>query len=299
MIKKGFLLVVLIGSILTGFAQNGTIKGHVKDAKTGEALVGTTVFIEGTTIGTITDFDGNYLLPNAPAGTHTLVCSFISYETVKKDDITVQPGNNKVVDFELGEASIAVEEVNVVVKVNRESENILLLDQKKASVIKESIGAKRLSALGVSDAAAATTKITGVTKNEGSGDVYIRGLGDRYLSTTMNGLPIPSDDVEKKNIDLNLFSTEIIESVGINKTFSVDAYGDQSSGTVNINSKTDSEKITIGISSGSNTTIISDGRFGNYKATQNYADINNFGVYDKPYSTVDAIKPTKLEHPEK
>ena len=47
----------------------------------------------------------------------------------------------------------------------------------------------------------ATTKISGVTQSEGSGDIYIRGLGDRYLSTTMNGLPIPSNDVNNKNIN--------------------------------------------------------------------------------------------------
>ncbi|NJM15681.1 MAG: hypothetical protein HC896_10205 [Bacteroidales bacterium] len=50
----------------------------------------------------------------------------------------------------------------------------------------------------MSDASTATTKITGVTKSEASGDVYVRGLGDRYLITTMNGLPIPSDNTEKK-----------------------------------------------------------------------------------------------------
>ena len=58
-----------------------------------------------------------------------------------------------------------------------------------------------------SDAASATTKISGVAKSEGSGDIYIRGLGDRYLSTTMNGLPIPSDDVSNKNVNLSLFNT--------------------------------------------------------------------------------------------
>ena len=89
----------------------------------------------------------------------------------------------------------------------------------------------------MSSAANATTKISGVTQSEGSGEIYIRGLGDRYLSTTMNGLPIPSDDVQNKNIDLGLFSTNIIQNVSIGKTYDIASYGDQASGTVDVASK--------------------------------------------------------------
>ena len=53
-----------------------------------------------------------------------------------------------------------------------------------------------------------------------TGDVFVRGLGDRYLYTTLNGLPIPSDDIEKKNIDLGLFTTRLLESIDVSKTTS-------------------------------------------------------------------------------
>jgi outer membrane receptor protein involved in Fe transport len=105
----------------------------------------------------------------------------------------------------------------------------------------------------------------------------------------MNGLPIPSDDVEKKNIDLNLFSTDVIQNVGINKTYDVAAYGDQSSGAVDIASKTSSDKIAIQLGVGANSNVVTDGIFGNFKTTQNWNDVS-FGFHKQKYSTVEAIK---------
>ncbi|NOU61561.1 TonB-dependent receptor [Marinifilum caeruleilacunae] len=286
---KQLLLVLFLSLSSFGlYAQKGSISGNVKDGKTGEALIGASVFVDGTTLGTVTDFDGNYTIPNVPAGTVTVKCSFISYETSSKENVSVSEGNSALVNFVMGESTVALEDVKVVAKANRESEVVLLIDQKKSIGIKQSIGAQELASQGVSDAAAAASKISGVTKNEGSGDVYVRGLGDRYLSTTMNGLPIPSDDVDKKNIDLNLFGTDIIKNIGINKTYSAGAYADQSSGNVDIVSKTLSEKITIGLGTKVNTNVLQSGVFDNFKTTQNFKDVS-FGFYDLPYQTVDAV----------
>lgn len=290
MMRKILLgLVLLLTIVLSANAQKATLQGIVIDEKTGETMVGAQVVLEGTTMGAMTDFDGNYVIKNITPGTYTILCKFISYDTGKIENVTLNAGDDKKFDFKLGEATIDVGEVNVVAKVNRESESMMILEQRDAEGIKESIGAKQLSNMGVSDAAAATTKISGVTKTEGSGDVYIRGLGDRYLSTTMNNLPIPSDDVSKKNINLGLFSTDIISNVGINKTYDVSTYADQASGNVNVVSKTVGEGITIGLSAGVNTSVLSDDKFGNFRATQNKNDIF-FGFYKQPYETVDAVQ---------
>lgn len=91
-----------------------------------------------------------------------------------------------------------------------------------------------MSKLGVSDAAGATTKISGISKTDGGGAVFVRGLGDRYLFTSLNGLPIPSDNIERKNINLNLFPTRLIESIDVSKTSSPNISADQASGNINI-----------------------------------------------------------------
>ncbi len=129
------------------------------------------------------------------------------------------------------------------------------LDQKKAVAIKQSIGAEELSRKGVGNAAAAVAKISGISKQQSSSDVYVRGLGDRYQNTTMNNLTLPSTDVNKKNIDLDLFGTDIIENISVSKAYTPSFYADFAAGNVNINSKeyTGTGFVNINVGSGVNS----------------------------------------------
>src|SRR5690606_4977757 len=134
------------------------------------------------------------------------------------------------------------------------------------------------------------TKISGISKTEGSGSLFVRGLGDRYLYTTLNGLPIPSDDIERKNIDLALFSTRLIQSVSVGKTTSARSSADQSSGNVDISSKilNGSELLSVSANTAINTTVASSGVFDNFKVTANKGDVTA-GFYFKDLDTRDAI----------
>ncbi|BAX80195.1 TonB-dependent receptor [Labilibaculum antarcticum] len=263
MIKQVFLVLVLSILSIGAFAQKGSATGNVKDGKTGETLIGASVYVDGTTIGTVTDFDGNYTLSNIPTGIVTLTCSFISYETLPKENITINEGNSVSIDFVLGSSTVELNDVKVFAKAKRESEVILLLDQKKSAVIKQSIGAQELANQGVSDAATAATKITGVTKQEGSKGLNVRGLGDRYNTTTLNGLPLPSNNAEFKNIDLELFSTDIIEFVDVQKVSLAKLSGDFAGANINIVSKVHSGDsfLKAGIKSGFNTSISDADKF--------------------------------------
>ncbi len=285
--KKLTLLLILFTATLS-YAQNtGSIVGKLTDKEfNNEPLAYANVLIKGTTTGTTSDFDGLYAFENLDPGSYTLVYSFVGYET---QEITAQVVAGKVTEINVPMAASAasLDEVVITTTTRRESEVALLLEQKKAVEIKESIGAERLSKIGVSDAAGATTKISGVAKSEGSGDIYIRGLGDRYLSTTMNGLSIPSDDVNNKNINLNLFSTDIIQNIGISKTYTTSGYADQASGTVDVVSKKYSKKgLSIGISSGLNTAVT--GLDGDFKKSIISDDVT-FGFHKKQFALVDLI----------
>ncbi|MBN1967897.1 MAG: TonB-dependent receptor [Candidatus Delongbacteria bacterium] len=279
-----FIAAVLFAISVSSFGQSERIKGTITDKKTGETLVGATVMIDGTTKGTITDFDGNYVIDNLEPGIYSITISYVSYNTIQKSGLVVTVGEETTYDTIMEEATTDLAEVKVVGKANRETEAVLLMEQKKAVVIKESIGVEQMSNMGVSNAAAATTKISGVTKTEGTGDIFVRGLGDRYISTTMNNLPIPSDNVDKKNIDLNLFSTDVISNVGISKTYDVSTYGDQTSGNINIVSKRMAKNNSVELATGLNYNIISENVFGDFKATQNMEDVT-LGFYQHPYKT--------------
>ena len=285
---KNFILITLLAfSCLMNAQDKGKLTGLLTDKETNnEPLPFANVLIKGTTIGTTTDFDGKYSI-QVPAGTHTVEFSFLGYKSVEKS-FTIKAGETLTISQLMSaEEGVALDDVVIKTTTSKEKESALLLKQKKANVIVESIGAERLTKTGVSNASNATTKISGVTKSEGTGDIYVRGLGDRYLSTTMNGLPIPSDNVDNKNINLSLFPTSIIENVGISKTYATSNYLDQASGNVNVETKGYRRKeFSVSVSGGSNTNVI--GQFGDFRRTIITNDVT-MGFHQKQFAVKDLI----------
>ncbi|MFK7782190.1 TonB-dependent receptor domain-containing protein [Psychroserpens sp.] len=233
-----FVLLTLLFFTSLGFAQDtGSIAGKMIDKEyNDEPLAFGNVLIKGTTTGTTSDFDGLYSFEELSPGTYVLVFSFIGYET-QEISAEVVAGEVTKLNVDMVASAASLDEVVIKTTTRKESEAALLLDQKKAVEIKQSIGAEELSRKGVSDAAGAVAKISGVSKQEGSSNVYVRGLGDRYQNTTLNGLSLPSNNINKKNIDLDLFSSDVIENVSISKAYSARFYADFSAGNVDISSK--------------------------------------------------------------
>lgn len=258
-IKPTSLLLLLFSTLSTiAFGQSGTIKGSIIDAITFETLIAAAVTIEGLPNATITDLDGNFMISNIPAGTHQLKCSYYFYETFVTDEIVVYVGDTTEVNIKLVPKSISLNDVGIVARANREAENILLLDQKKSLVAIQKIGAKELSRKGIGDAEAAVAKVSGISKQEGVKNVFIRGLEDRYNVTLLNGMPVPSEDPEYKNIALEIFGTDIIQNIGVNKVFSSRNGGDVAGAIIDINSKEMIEDYAFGvdISAGINTQAV-------------------------------------------
>ncbi|MBA6157080.1 TonB-dependent receptor [Tenacibaculum sp. S7007] len=261
---KKILFITLICLCNIVFAQDkGTVTGTLTDKEmNGEALPFANVFIKGTTIGGTTDMDGKYTL-NVPVGNQTIVFSFIGYQTIEKT-IEVKANQTLTINQELGaNEGVTLDEVQIKATVSKEKESALLLEQKKAVSIKTTIGAQELSKKGVSDVATAVTKATGISKQEGSNNVYVRGLGDRYNSTTLNGLPLPSNNPSKKNINLDIFSTGIVKLIDINKIYNNQIYGDFGGANINIASKEHTGKpyLEIGLGSGVNSRAAGQDHF--------------------------------------
>ncbi len=247
-------------------AQKGTVTGTLTDKDAHNAtLPFANAVIKGTGIGTTTDENGKYSLAIDP-GTYTLVFSFLGYENAEQQ-FTIVAGQTTTINQALGSGAYTLNDVVVqAAQANREKETALLLDQKNAVTITQSIGAQELTRKGVSDAASAVTKVTGISRREGSGGIFVRGLGDRYNSTTFNGLPLPSNEPTNKNVALDIFSTDVIQSVGVSKTYNPDIYGDMGGANINIVSKehTGRGKLNVEIGSGlNNNAFNSDFRIAN------------------------------------
>ncbi|NJN49973.1 MAG: TonB-dependent receptor plug domain-containing protein [Polaribacter sp.] len=225
------------------YSQNtGVLTGILTDKEAeNQPLPFANVLIKGTTNGSTTDIDGKYSL-NVPAGTHTVIFSFLGYKTVEKS-FTIKAGQTITINqLMTAEEGVSLDEVQITTTTTKEKATALILDQKKSVTIETKIGAQELNTKGVSDAEGALTKISGVSKVSGTKNVFVRGLGDQYNSTSLNGLPLPSEDPEYKNISLDFFSTEIIQFIEVNKVFNAGIFGDVGGANINIVSKEMSQK---------------------------------------------------------
>ena len=272
------------------------LRGCIKDQKSKEPLIGATVQIVGHNIATMTDIDGNFQLSGIDDGIYDIEIKYVGYKTAVKRQVKIEDNKITTLDFELETDEHMLSDVVVVAKANRESENVTMLEQKRSIVAVQAVGAQELSRKGVSDAQGAVTKISGISRQEGVKNVFVRGLGDRYNITTLNRFPIPSEDPEYKNIALDFFSTDIIQSVEVNKAFYSNTLADVAGANINITSKelTGDGKLNLSVSGGLNTqTVSSDFLKLDGVNAFGFADKNQPGENLDSYNFHNSLDPSK------
>ncbi|MEY8781861.1 TonB-dependent receptor [Allomuricauda sp. XS_ASV26] len=284
--KTYLILALSLFTFSLSAQQNGSVVGKLTDKELNDdPLPFANVLIKGTTMGTTSDFDGLFQIADVEPGTYTLVFSFLGYETLEIPNVLVEAGKVTEINAGLGASSVGLDEVVVTTTARKDSEIALLLQQKNALVMQEAISAEALTLKGIDDAAAAVAQISGISKQQGSSNVYVRGLGDRYQNTTMNGLALPSNDVEKKNINLDLFGSSIIENVSVSKAYSPTFYGDFAAGNVNIDSKeyTGDGYLEVSLGGGINSNAAGEEFF----KSEGTSDFGFYNRYDNdPFAVV-------------
>ena len=234
--KVLFLLFNLLSVAL--FAQQGEVNGLISDESTKETLPGVKITVEGNGVTkmTMTDFDGKYSVKGLQFGTYTITTKYATF--VPKKETVVLSNESPTSTLNIGLQAAVSEQQEVVVKatMRRDSEASILLDRKNAAVVSDGISAQSIKKAGDSDVSGAVKRITGVTIQNGK-YVFVRGLGDRYTQTTLNGLTIPGLDPDVNAIQLDIFPTSIVDNLNVSKTASADLYGDFAGGIVNIITK--------------------------------------------------------------
>lgn len=236
--KQVLLLFLLPFLSLNGLlmAQSGTIRGTVIEDTSGEPLYGVTVVIQGTTNGQISDFDGAFEIKVDP-GTYNIRASFVSFKTVTITDVKVNPNEVTVIDqIRMLEETTELQEIVVTAEAIRDTETALITMKRKSVTVMDGISAVSFKRIGDSDAGQAAKRVTGVSV-EGGKYVYVRGLGDRYTKTTMNGVDIPGLDPDRNSIQIDIFPTKLIDNMTILKSFVPELPADFTGGIVNIETK--------------------------------------------------------------
>lgn len=249
--KKIFIILsAIIAFTISINAQNGTIRGKVIDNNTGESLVGATVvaFEANPPIATVTDYDGNFSLENIPAGQHKIKCTFIAYQEQVIENVEVKSDKITILDVNMVSSDQEIAQVVVSANAVKNTETALMTMQKKSVTLLNGISAQSFSKMGDSDAASAVKRVTGVSV-EGGKYIFVRGLSDRYSKITLNGAEIPGLDPNKNTVQLDIFSTNIIENIVVQKTFSPNLPASFAGGYIDIATKSFPNKFTLQVSS--------------------------------------------------
>ncbi len=219
--------------LIAGATQAANLKGLVVDATTREPLIGAAIVNLKNSTGVTTDIDGAFEM-KVDKGAISLEVSYITY-TTKIVELNINERNTEVV-IELQPDTQTIDEVTVSIRQNLESEAALQNERIASNVAIENLGAKEMSIKGISNAEEGVKKITGISV-EDSGQVLVRGLGDRYSLTTMNGLPVASPNPDNKLIPLDLFPSSIVQNITVSKVYMVSAFADYSGALIDIATK--------------------------------------------------------------
>ncbi|HEX2166700.1 MAG TPA: TonB-dependent receptor [Longimicrobiales bacterium] len=219
------------------FAQGtGRIVGRVVDAQTGEGIANVSVEVRGTGVGALSGTAGRYVITGAPAGSAVLQAQSIGYATKTIADVMVADGAVVEQNVLLEPAAVALEAIEVSAAAERGSVGRALNEQRNASAIVNAITAEQMSRSPDGDAAAALQRVSGVTVQDGR-HIFVRGLGERYTTTSLNGARIPSADPERKVVPLDLFPSGLLQTITATKTFTPDQPGDFSGAQVDIRTR--------------------------------------------------------------
>ncbi len=230
MIMKKIIVIFLLISI-NSFSQS--INGLVIDGDYNEPMAFANVIIKGTTKGTTTDIDGKFSIDVDP-GVYTLQFSFIGYDTKEITDINVILGNeDNYIEVTLMPSSNELETVVITTTAKRNSESSILSIQRNSVNLVDGLSIQAIKKIGDSDLAGAIKRVPGISV-QGGKYVYVRGLGDRYSKTTLNGMELPGLDPDRNTIPMDIFPSNLIDNLIVKKSASAEVGADFTGGTVDI-----------------------------------------------------------------
>lgn len=241
------------------FAQTNVITGKVitdKDAPLTDARV----MISGTGIGVLTDSTGRFVLTNVPAGPVKVIVSYLGYinDTIQQ--------NVKGADIDLGRillksAAKSLNEVEVTADYNKGSENKAINMTRNSGRVVTVLSSETMKKLPDKNAAESVKRIAGagVQNNKGEGAyISLRGTPLDWTATLVNGdrLPVADEENTSRIFEFEVFPSELIDYVEVNRTVTPDIEGDNIGGAINFLTKSAVDKRTLKIDAAVGASIL-------------------------------------------
>ncbi len=240
---------LLIGVVATSAAAQtpaaGSIRGVVSDKEFDAPVGKATISVLGTKTRVTANDSGAYVISGLAPGTYTIVVTKDGFTREVKANIVVCAGQlidadirlagdfEEMDEFVVQDVEVETKQDLVPVELNLPPLDFQLNLRLESPQILDTVGVEFFTKSGASDAAAALLLVPGATLQDGKYAV-IRGLPDRYVSTLLDGVRLPSADPDKRAVKLDQFPAAVIKSLDISKTFTPDQQGDSSGGAVNI-----------------------------------------------------------------
>ncbi|MDA1019278.1 MAG: TonB-dependent receptor [Bacteroidetes bacterium] len=239
-------------SVFSLNAQSGLIRGVIIDNEFQDPVPFTNIIVKEVGTGTTSDFDGNYQI-ELSEGVYTLMFSFMGYETLEISDVKVSSQELAVVNVTMNTLAQGLDEVVISVSASKNTETSVLEFQKKSVSLVDGLSSQRIKSSGASNIASAVKSVPGVSV-QGGKYVYVRGLGDRYTKSILNGIDIPGLDPDRNTIQMDIFPTNILDNIIVIKSATADMPADFTGGIVDVLTKEfpNSKRLSISVSSAYN-----------------------------------------------
>ncbi len=252
MFKGVLIFSVLLFNFYVTFAQT-QIAGKVTELSTNTPLEGVSIFIEGTTIGTISDLEGKFVLKCAE-GNYTLIAKYVSYKDEITKNVKVINDQTTYLNLTLQDEAVNMKEAVVKAKVIKGDATYINIERKNAAIVGDGVSSEQFRKTPDRSVGDVLKRITGTSIQEGKFAI-IRGMNDRYNIAYLNGAPLPSTESDRKAFSFNIIPSSLIDNVMIYKSPSPDANGDFAGGIIYITTKSIPENKTssLSLSVGGNT----------------------------------------------
>lgn len=254
MLKCKLILILLI-TTLSMYAQSATIQGTILDKTTKEPIIGATIMVEGSQTGTTSDFDGKFTLRNLTAGKLTVAINYIGYKKVTKE-YTLDKDSKIEESWDLEEESTVLADVVVIGKVNKQNASAITLLQQKSSSMVSGISNEDIKKSPDRNTSDVLKRVSGASIQENK-FVIIRGLADRYNNALLNANVLPSTEPDRRSFNFDLFPSSVLTNLVIYKTATPDLPGEFAGGIVQVNTKEVSENPFVEMTVGTGINSIS------------------------------------------
>ncbi|RPH95968.1 MAG: hypothetical protein EHM68_11845 [Lysobacterales bacterium] len=213
----------------------GTVTGRLVSSDDGRPVQNARIFISGVAGDVRSDADGRFTT-EAPAGQRSVSVLHSGFNTLTRDAVEVPEGGTATLELKLTPAGSELPEFVVIVPHISGSLASVLEERREEVAVANILGAEQIARAGDSDAAGALKRVTGLTLVDGR-FIFVRGMGERYSSTLLNGANVPSPDPTRRVVPLDLFPAGIIDSIAVQKSFTPEMPAEFGGGTVQLRTR--------------------------------------------------------------